>query len=144
MARRLSIQTTKYTTLCLNLNQTGIRRAKYSGEQLHGRTVRANRFGRRPYHRARPAQRLATDPDDSERRCRLILASRRCSCLRSTVEFLLTNWRYLSRLWVNNFESGETTLPGRLLSSCFRASIAKSSTGETKRIIYVSSHSANE
>jgi len=24
----------------LNLNQTGIRRVKYSGDQLHGRTVR--------------------------------------------------------------------------------------------------------
>jgi hypothetical protein len=35
--------------------------------------------------------------------------------------FLLTNWWYLSRLWENNFESGETTRPGRLLSSCFRA-----------------------
>ena len=40
MARCLSTQTTKYTTLCLNLNQTGIRRVKYSGDQLHGRTVR--------------------------------------------------------------------------------------------------------
>ncbi|HEV3148626.1 MAG TPA: hypothetical protein VGZ24_08245, partial [Chthoniobacterales bacterium] len=27
-------------TLWLNLNQTGIRRVKYSGEQLHGRRVR--------------------------------------------------------------------------------------------------------
>jgi hypothetical protein len=30
---------TKYTTLCLNLNQTGIRRVTFSGRQLHGRTV---------------------------------------------------------------------------------------------------------
>jgi hypothetical protein len=30
---------TKYTTLCLNLNQTGIRRVKFFGRQLHGRTV---------------------------------------------------------------------------------------------------------
>jgi hypothetical protein len=30
---------TKYITLCLNLNQTGIRRVKFSGQQLHDRTV---------------------------------------------------------------------------------------------------------